>query len=157
MDTLAITYKADCLLSRVITRLSIQHAEEFCAPRDLPLKPVEVRAMWDTGSTGCCVSEKLAKALNLISIASLDLTSAHGSKPANVYLLDIFFPDNTRAKNVVAAEIIPSGEFEIIIGMNIIALGDFALSNDQGKTVLSFRLPSAHSPIDFSEQEDPRI
>ena len=157
MDTLAITYKADRLLSRVITRLSIQHAEEFCVPRGLPLKPVEVRAMWDTGSTGCCVIEKLAKALNLISIASLDLTSANGSKPANVYLLDIFFPDNTRAKNVVAAEIIPSGEFEIIIGMNIIARGDFALSNDQGKTVLAFRLPSAHSPIDFSEQEDLRI
>ncbi|GHV76633.1 hypothetical protein AGMMS49942_14540 [Spirochaetia bacterium] len=157
MDTLAITYKADRLLTRVITRLTIQHAEEFCIPRGLPLKPLEVRAMWDTGSTGCCVSEKLANALDLIGIASLDLTSAHGSKPANVYLIDLLFPDNTKAKNVIAAEIIPSGEFEIIIGMNIITRGDFALSNDRGKTVMSFRLPSTHSPIDFSEQEDPRL
>jgi hypothetical protein len=41
----------------------------------------------------------------------------------------------------------------MIIGMNIISLGDFAISNDNGKTVMSFRLPAANIPIDFSKPD----
>jgi hypothetical protein len=48
------------------------------------------------------------------------------------------------------AEIIPSGAFDMIIGMNIISRGDFALSNSEGKTIMSFRIPSSNVPIDFS-------
>jgi hypothetical protein len=95
----------------------------------------------------------LAEYLGLISIASLDLTSVHDSKPSNVYLMDMIFPDKITANNVLAAEIIPSGEFDIIIGMNIISLGDFAITNDYGKTIMSFRLPSSNIPIDFSTDD----
>jgi hypothetical protein len=153
MDALAITIKADRLLNRIISAMTIQQAEAFCEPRDIQIKPVEVRAMWDTGSTGCCISQKLAEYLGLISIASLDLTSVHDSKPSNVYLLDMIFPDKIKANNVLVAEIIPSGEFDIIIGMNIISLGDFAVTNDHGKTIMSFRLPSSNIPIDFSKDD----
>jgi hypothetical protein len=37
--------------------------------------------------------------------------------------------------------------------MNIISLGDFALSNDHGKTFFSFRLPTGNRPIDFTKIE----
>jgi hypothetical protein len=153
MDALAITIKADGLLNRIISPVTIQQAEAFCKPRDISLKQIEVRAMWDTGSTGCCISQKLAEYLELISIASLDLTSVHDSKPSSIYLLDMIFPDKIKANNVLAAEIIPSGEFDIIIGMNIISLGDFAITNDHGKTTMSFRLPAANVPIDFSRDD----
>jgi hypothetical protein len=38
----------------------------------------------------------------------------------------------------------------MIIGMNSISLGDFAISNDNGKTVMSFKLPASNIPVDFS-------
>jgi hypothetical protein len=153
LDALALTIKADRLLNRIISPVTIQQAEAFCKPRDIQIKSIEVRAMWDTGSTGCCICQKLAEYLELISIASLDLTSIHDSKPSSVYLLDMISPDKITANNVIAAEIIPSGEFDIIIGMNIISLGDFALTNDHGKTIMSFRLPAANIPIDFSRDD----
>jgi hypothetical protein len=64
--------------------------------------------------------------------------------------MDIILPDGIRIANVPVAEIDSEREFDIIIGMNIISLGDFAISNNNGKTVMSFRLPSANLPIDFS-------
>jgi hypothetical protein len=106
--------------------------------------------MWDTGSTGTCISARLARYLELSSVASLDLTTVHDSKASNVYMLDIILPDGIRIANVPAAEIDSKREFDIIIGMNIISLGDFAITNNSGKTVMSFRLPSANLPIDFS-------
>ncbi|GHT60988.1 hypothetical protein FACS1894109_19200 [Spirochaetia bacterium] len=151
MDTLAITFKMDRRVDRVVTPLSVQQAEDYCRTQNFEYIKFDVRAMWDTGSTGCCISQNLADSLGLTSIASLDLVSAHGSKPSDVYILDILMPDGVLVKNVLAAEIVPSGEFDMIIGMNIISLGDFAISNDNGKTVMSFRLPTSDIPIDFSK------
>jgi hypothetical protein len=45
---------------------------------------------------------------------------------------------------------IPFILFNVIIGMDIITLGDFAISNKDEKTVLSFRIPSVDT-IDFSQ------
>jgi hypothetical protein len=151
MDTLAISFKMDRRVDRIITPLSVQQAEDYCRTQNFKQIKFDARAMWDTGSTGCCISQNLAESLGLTSIASLDLVSAHGSKPSDAYILDILMPDGILVKNILAAEIIPSGSFDMIIGMNIISLGDFAISNDNGKTVMSFRLPAANIPIDFSE------
>ena len=40
-------------------------------------------------------------------------------------------------------------DFGMLIGMDIITLGDFAITNLNGQTVMSFRLPSS-GRIDFS-------
>jgi hypothetical protein len=53
----------------------------------------------------------------------------------------------------MAMEIETQSDFDIIIGMNIIRLGDFALFNGLGNTVMSFRLPSSDTPIDFVKSE----
>ena len=42
-----------------------------------------------------------------------------------------------------------SSYFEILIGMDIIGLGDFAITNKNNKTTLSFCLPSL-AEIDFN-------
>ena len=43
------------------------------------------------------------------------------------------------------------GDVEVLIGMDIIGSGDFAISNKDGKTAFSFRMPSLER-IDFVEQ-----
>jgi hypothetical protein len=114
METLAITLRADRLLNRVVSRVIIRQAEKLCALPKLSNVLREVRAMWDTGSTGCCIGKALARELGLTSVANMHLTSVHESKPADVYLLDIIMPDS----------------------------------------VMSFRLPAAQMPIDFSREEN---
>jgi hypothetical protein len=68
-------------------------------------------------------------------------------------LLDIILPDKTTISNLTVVEIDSTGAYDVIIGMNIIGLGDFALSNDHGKTLFSFRLPAGNRPIDFTKIE----
>ena len=46
-----------------------------------------------------------------------------------------------------------SGGSEMLIGMDIIGLGDFAITNKNNKTTLSFCLPSL-AEIDFNPQVD---
>ncbi|MDR1902490.1 MAG: aspartyl protease family protein [Treponema sp.] len=154
MGTFAITHKADHRLTRIITPVSVQQSKEYCALKDFTTYPVDALAMWDTGAKLTCISYKLAAALKLIKVNSLELTSIHNRAFADVFLIDIMLPDNTAIGNIMAAAVDTGDEFDIIIGMNIISLGDFAITNDDGKTVFSFRLPASNLPIDFSKIED---
>ena len=45
--------------------------------------------------------------------------------------------------------------FDVLIGMEIITQGDFAVTNHRGRTKFSFRLPS-ESDIDFVVEDAPR-
>jgi len=40
---------------------------------------------------------------------------------------------------------------DVLIGMDIITLGDFAITNENNKTTFSFRIPSLHT-IDYVKQ-----
>jgi hypothetical protein len=153
MDALAITIRSDGLLTRIISPVTVRQSEAYCKINGLNAELLEAKAMWDTGSTGCCISQRLAAALALISVDSWNLTSVHDSKSTNVYLLDIILPDKTTISNLTVVEIDSTGAYDVIIGMNIIGLGDFALSNDHGKTLFSFRLPAGSQPIDFTKIE----
>jgi hypothetical protein len=59
--------------------------------------------------------------------------------------MDIMLPDGIVVQNIKAMEIETPSDFDIIIGMNIIRLGDFALRNDHGNTVMTFSLPSSNA------------
>ena len=53
--------------------------------------------------------------------------------------------------NIRSAEFIANEKFDIIIGMDILTKGDLAITNHDNRTVLSFRVPSGTSHIDFVE------
>lgn len=69
---------------------------------------------------------------------------------SEAYLVNIFLPNQ-----VVFSKIrVTKGEFpgaDILIGMDVIGSGDFAVTNNNGRTVFSFRIPS-QSPIDFAQE-----
>jgi hypothetical protein len=62
-------------------------------------------------------------------------------------LVNLYLPNQVRVLKVLVAEGIPGGA-DMLIGMDIIGLGDFAVSNYNNKTVFSFRMPSMDT-IDF--------
>jgi hypothetical protein len=117
------------------------------------LKQLDVSAMWDTGSMVTCVSKRLARYLGLASFESIPLTSLYGTSLVNVCFMDIVLPDGISIKNIKVTEIETPNDFDIIIGMNIIRLGDFALCNDHGNTVMTFSLPTSNTPIDSMKEE----
>jgi hypothetical protein len=68
-----------------------------------------------------------------------------------VYLVSVFLPNNVCFSPLRVTEGDLVGDVEVLIGMDIIGRGDFAISNKDGKTAFSFRMPSLER-IDFVEQ-----
>jgi hypothetical protein len=110
-----------------------------------------IQALWDTGANRSCVSARLAERLNLFKIDTADTSGINGVFSSFVYLVDIILPNMISVRNVRVAEFIDDNDFDVIIGMDIITCGDFAISNYGRKTVVSFRVPSQNPHIDFRE------
>ncbi len=101
-------------------------------------------AQWDTGATGTCISKQVVSDLGLIPIGMVNIRTPSGNKIVNEYRIDIKLQNENVVINdvyVTDSEIGDQG-IDILIGMNIITLGDFSVSNYEGKTVFTFRIPS---------------
>ncbi|MFN8394274.1 MAG: hypothetical protein U0176_06305 [Bacteroidia bacterium] len=99
--------------------------------------------LWDTGATCCCITKNVAQALGLNPGA--EGICAHGCRIClGEHLRSLF----SVAKHIVAINLevteisAVSEDMDAIIGMNIIGLGDFAVSNFDGRTQMTFRVPS---------------
>ncbi len=85
-----------------------------------------------------------------IGLPIIDMTqvsTANGIKKSPVYKIDLILPNQILAPAVRVTEASIVGS-DMLIGMDIINLGDFAISNFQGKTWFTFRIPSMED-IDF--------
>nr|AGS52164.1 hypothetical protein [uncultured bacterium contig00049] len=77
----------------------------------------------------------------------------HGFSVVPVYQVDVVLPVGILLTNMEVTEfdIGKNVEFDFIIGMNIMLMGDMALTNANNKTVFSFRIPPAETHIDFTQ------
>lgn len=105
-------------------------------------------AIWDTGATNTVISEKLAKELNLTPVGTVTVSTAGGIREANKYILGLQLPNNLEIQNIMVTGGLLNTDTDFLIGMDIITLGDFAVTNVNGKTVFSFRYPSCEK-IDY--------
>ncbi len=104
---------------------------------------MEFVALWDTGATGTCISHDVVKKLHLQPVGKQSIRTPSGFATVNTYLVDIELPNSVVVKEVCVCESeIGSQGIGALIGMDIITKGDFAVSNYNGKTVFSFRVPS---------------
>lgn len=121
-------------------------------PQNLGAK--EYGAIWDTGATNTIITQKVVNDCGLKPIGRTQLTTASDKKEAPLYLVAIFLPNLVYVHELMVAEAAVTGDAEILIGMDIINRGDFAVTNRDGKTVFSFRVPSLER-IDFTKQTPP--
>lgn len=105
------------------------------------------KALWDTGATGSLITQAMAKKLGLLPISKAPITTPSGSKLSDVYLVNLYLPNKVVIPEMKVLSGIPSN-CDMLIGMDIIGLGDFAVSNYAGETSFSFRIPS-YGKIDF--------
>ena len=100
-------------------------------------------ALWDTGATKTCVSEELAKELNLIPTGKQIINTPSGSSVQNTYLIDLLLPNGVTINKIMILDAkIGNQKIDMLIGMDVITLGDFAVSNYNGRTYFTFRIPS---------------
>jgi hypothetical protein len=123
---------------RIITSIKIRQAKEVCEFYGLDSVQAETKAMWDTGANGCCISYELAEKLGLSKIADRPVSSFQGLSEAPVYGIDIASPDGKPLASVPATGFEKWGEFDIIIGMNVINLGNFSWEHDGNTSVFKF-------------------
>ena len=103
----------------------------------------EAKALWDTGAFATCISRRFADDMHLVPTGKQKIQTPSGSMDVVNYLVDVILPNDVTVPDVVVFETaIGNHGFDLLIGMDIISLGDFAVSNYEQKTSFSFRIPS---------------
>lgn len=112
-------------------------------------------ATWDTGATNTVISEKVVKECGLIPTGMIKVSTAGGIIDAYTYVIDIVLPDEVKINNlkVTGGKL---GDTDVLIGMDIITRGDFAVSNYNGQLRFTYREPSLQ-PIDFVKDRTIKI
>lgn len=125
------------------------------------VKLAEYLAIWDTGATHSAITKKVVEDIGLIPTGMRETRHANGKSLNNTYLVNITLPHGVMVGQVRVTEVqlIPDDSVsddkqpQLLIGMDIIGMGDFAVTNTRGKTTMSFRTPSARE-IDFVPEAD---
>lgn len=107
-------------------------------------------SIWDTGATTTCITSRVATKLGLIPTGMTTTSTAGGDKECNTYCVDILLPNNILIYNLTVFEV-HLNDGDVLIGMDVIRYGDFTISNYNGKTKMSFRIPSIQE-TDYVEE-----
>jgi len=152
--TTAFTTKASGIVRELRNQI---YVSEVYDPNTGSPEPVKkpYNAIWDTGATGTVISRKIAQELNLQATGRERVQTVGAGDKVNeyetdTYLVNLYLPNQLTIIGVRAAEG-TIAEADVLLGMDIIARGDFAITNFEGKTHWTFRFPSNES-IDFVEQ-----
>lgn len=152
----AFTLTANVLLRDLVTECFVCAAPDpAVVPQGQQLPYKKFQAIWDTGATNTLISQEVVDACGLKPTGMTDVHGVGGVQRTQTFLVNIRLPNNTEAKNVQVA-LGQLGGSQVLIGMDIITVGDFAITNVGGKTVFSFRIPSTKT-LDFvKSQPKPR-
>jgi len=148
----SFTAEADRRATTLITPVHISQAFDPAKGGRRP-KPKSFHAIWDTGATGSVISEKVVKECGLKPIGMATVHHGGGQDTRNVYLVNVFLPNQVEVVRLRVTDGKLRGA-DVLIGMDIINQGDFAVTNKGGKTTFSFRLPSI-AKIDFVKEGAP--
>lgn len=143
MSVVAFTVKSDGTLRSLETEAGLSPAS-FTPPGAAirPPKSGKLKAIWDTGASGSVVNIPVAEKIGLPPISFIPVSTANGDFTAPVYICDIYLPSGV----VVPSVQITGGKLgkglDMLIGMDVISLGDFTVTNLNMETWFTFRVPS---------------
>ncbi len=100
--------------------------------------------LWDTGATGSVIAKKVVDELGLKPISYREVYTASGCDHVPAYLVNILLPNNVGFGPLLVTEGVLNS-CDVLIGMDIISLGDFTVCLINGKTKFTFQVPSTHN------------
>lgn len=115
----------------------------------------EYKAIWDTGATKTAITSKVATECGLKPTGMCKVKTASGESDTCTYFVSLYLPNKVCISQIRVTQVVLS-DADVLIGMDVIANGDFAVTNNQGKTFMSFRMPSVEC-IDFVKQQPQSI
>jgi len=99
-------------------------------------------ATWDTGSTATVISQKVIDELGVQPIGFTKVQTVGGEvQDAPVFLVSVWLTNQVCVCYTKAIRGEVFGNSEMLIGMDIIGSGDFAVLNKNGKTMFVFQSP----------------
>lgn len=96
--------------------------------------------LWDTGAQVTVISQKVVEQLGLRPYSKGILVGIGGDNESKTYLIHVLLPNGFLACDVEAY----SGDIDddILIGMDVISLTDFIITNVGAKTTFTLKAPS---------------
>jgi len=132
----------DCKISAAF---DAQQEPDAVHPDFLPFK-----AIWDTGAMRSSISSAVVHKLGLIPYGFARVFHADGESMQSTYLVNVLLPNKIEVKTVRVTEA-KMTDIDVLIGMDIISLCDFAITSANGITTFSFETPSVMN-IDFTKE-----
>ena len=130
----------------------LPHRPETMTPEQLKsIKGVKCQCLWDTGASSSCISKNLAEKLGLKQVGIAQSFTAAGPTLAKTYVVNIGLLNHVQIPMVQVSEAVLNG-FDVLIGMDIITLGDFSITNVGGTETIDYvqqdnqKEKSAHTP-----------
>lgn len=99
------------------------------------------KGLWDTGATHTVISAKAVRLLRLMPVGKTRVLHAQGETTVPTYYISVKLPGQMEIMGITALKGRLS-DVDVLIGMDIINRGDFAICNYDGKTTFMFRIPS---------------
>lgn len=124
-----------------------------CLPEKLQHQ-AKAQAVWDTGATVTCISPNIATDLELRSIGFSHMNTANGLTRVPRYKIALILPNKVLITDLTVHGFCGCPDVDMLIGMDVICMGDFSLTHANGKTVMSYRMPSDGIPIDYVRAMD---
>lgn len=149
-SALTVTYNG--ITNSIVSEIQVCEAFEPAGPGIHPPWS-KFKCIWDTGATNSVINSKVVKSVGLIPTGQTYTYTAGGKMLCNTYLVNIRLPGGVGFSGVRVTEGQLLGNEDVLIGMDIISAGDFAVSNTNGHTKMSFRIPSI-GEIDFIPDVD---
>lgn len=144
----AFTVKSQGLARRLLTKVTVvQVYDPSNPPSTVPLG-VQTTALWDTGASRSAIAPGLVAACGLTAVGTQMVNHAGGQTRRPTHLVNIELPNRVGVAGLLVTEFDAPPDFQVLIGMDIINLGDLAISNVNNNTWVSFRMPSIES-VDF--------
>ena len=135
----------DCLKNKLITTANLFPITSLS--KDLRNTPVEIKALWDTGATLTFIKPKLCEQLKLGMArtgSSAVIAGVGGQVKADFTYLSIGLSNNFIIEYCPVYVTDFPVNVDMVIGMDIINMGDFSVCNTDTKTSFSFimRIPT---------------
>ena len=138
---MAYTQQFEGLASAIITDAYIFEGSPI-EPGKAPSKRFFThRACWDTGAEVTIISPRVVEALGLEPFEHTCLMGIGGDEQVGVYLIHLGLPNGYLYRNLICycSDI---DDYDVLIGMNLIAESDFFLTNIGGNNRFSFEIPA---------------
>ena len=113
----------------------------------------QVTALWDTGATNSVITQRVVNTCGLKPTGTARVDHAQGTiDNVPTFLVDIELPNSVLVEDLTVT--LGVLQVDVLIGMDIIGRGDFAVTHPSGYTKFTFSMPASRD-IDFFRDSAP--